>query len=67
MFVDMANSYLYIFTNVHMQTYIYYILTVYLLDKLTTFFSPMFFLLFYSEILFIINLLTIEMLGIDHG
>ena len=55
-------QYLYLFQYVHFGTYIYYILTTYLLHSFhLCCFS------YFSELLFIIHLLTTEMLGIDHG
>ena len=44
---------------------IYYIFTLYLVYKLTTFFSCMFFC-YLSDMLFIINTVTIDMVGIYH-
>ena len=70
MFVDMANSYLYIFTHVYWWTYIYYVPTKYLLYicyiKLQHSYHLCSFCCF-SEMLFIIKILIIDMLGIYHG
>ena len=55
MLVDMANSYFYIFTHIFVNVHLlctYYILTVYLLYKVTAIFSPMFFLLFLKHVIY---------------
>ena len=65
----MANSYFHIFTDVYLWTYIYYVPTTYLLYicyiKMHSFHLCSF--CCFSEMLFIIKILTIDMLGIYHG
>ena len=66
----MVNWYLYIFTDEHLWTYIYYIVMTYLLHScemnLWHFFQLCSCCCF-SEVLFIINLPTVDMVGIDYG
>ena len=64
--VMFVHIYTCMFVNIHLW-YTYYIFTVYLLDKLMTILSTIFVFCCFSAILFIINLLTIEMLGIYNG
>ena len=70
MFVDMPNSYLYIFTHVYLWAYIYSVFTTYVLYicyiKLQHSFHLFSFCCF-SEMFFIIKILTIYMLGIYNG
>ena len=61
----LIHNYTCIFVNVHLLC-IYYIFTLYLVYKLTTFFTHMFFC-YFSDMLFIINTVTIDMVGIYYG
>ena len=69
MFVDMANSYLYIITHVYLWAYIDYVPTTYLLYICYINLQHSLHLCsfcYFSDMLFIINILTIDMLGIYH-
>ena len=69
MFVDLSNSYFYIFTHVYLWIYIYHVPTTYLLYicYIKLYFFHLCSFCCFSEMLFIMKILIIDMLGICQG